>query len=335
MSSDASSSPPVVLVTGATGLVGRALCRVLARAGYRVRRALRARALAGPEDAIVGDIGGETDWTTALHGVKYVVHLAARTHVLEKPDARAVAEYERVNVAATRRLAGQAAVAGVRRFVFLSSVKVNGEATTGRGFQEDDAPCPEDPYGETKRDAEELLLCLARETSMEVVVLRSPLVYGPGVKGNFERLMRLVTTRLPLPLASVDNRRSLIYVGNLADAILTCMERPQASGRVYLVSDGEDMSTPELIRAIGQSLHVQPFIMRFPVRWLRAIAWATGRSAEIGRLTNSLAVDTTRIRRELGWTPPYSPAEGLRETAEWYHSRVDDRARAKEAHRAL
>jgi len=332
MSSDPGS---LVLVTGATGLVGRALCRALQGAGYRVRRALRTRSFAGPDDVVVGDIDHETDWANALAGVKYVVHLAARTHVLEKPDAHAVAEYERVNMEGTRRLAEQAAAVGVRRFVFLSSVKVNGEATTDRGFRETDSPCPEDPYGRTKQEAEELLFRLACESPMEVVVLRSPLVYGPGVKGNFERLMRYVAARVPLPLGSVDNRRSLIYVGNLADAIIACVERPQARGRVYLVSDGEDMSTPDLIRAVGHALHVQPFIVRCPVRWLALLARSAGRSAELARLTNSLAVDMTRIQHELGWTPPYSAAEGLRVTAEWYHSRVDDRARAEEAHRAL
>jgi nucleoside-diphosphate-sugar epimerase len=335
MSSEPASNPPLVLVTGATGLVGSSLCRTLARSGYRVRRALRARANAGHEDVVVGDIGADTSWTAALAGVEYVVHLAARTHILEKPDAEAVADYERVNVAGTRRLAEQAAAAGVRRLVFLSSVKVNGEVTSGRAFQETDTPCPEDPYGRTKRDAEDLLLRLARESALEVVVIRSPLIYGPGVKGNFERLMRYVARRLPLPLGSVDNRRSLIYVGNLADAILKCLERVEANGRVYLVSDGEDMSTPELLRAVGHALHVEPFIVPFPVAWLRGVAWMTGRSAELARLAGSLVVDTTRIRRELGWTPPYSAADGLRATAEWYHSRVNDRARADEAHRAL
>ena len=335
MSSEPPPNPARVLVTGATGLVGSALCRTLARSGYRVRRALRTRAPAGYDDVVVGDIGADTNWSAALAGVDAVVHLAARTHVLEKRDAKAAAAYQRVNVGGTRRLAEQAAAAGVRRFVFLSSVKVNGEATSGRGFQETDPPCPENPYGRTKREAEDLLFALARESALEVVVIRSPLVYGPGVKGNFERLMRYVARRFPLPLGSVDNRRSLIYVGNLADAILKCLERVEANGRVYLVSDGEDMSTPELLRAVGHALHVEPFIVPFPVAWLRGLAGMTGRSAELARLAGSLVVDTTRIRRELGWTPPYSAADGLRATAEWYHSRVNDRARADEAHRAL
>jgi nucleoside-diphosphate-sugar epimerase len=329
MSSDVPPSEPVVLVTGASGFVGTALCGVLAQAGYRVRRALRTAALASPDDVVVGDINEHTVWHDALRGAKFVVHLAARTHAIDKRRADVAAEYQRINVAGTRQLAEAAAYAGIGRFVFLSSVKVNGEVTGEHRFCETDPPRPEDSYGETKLEAEDFLKTLASRAPMEIVIVRSPLVYGPGVKGNFERLMRYVASGVPLPLGSIRNRRSLIYVGNLADAILACMERPQAAGRTYLVSDGEDMSTPELVGALAQALRLKPRVLSCPVRLLQAVANHTGKSAEIARLTHSLAIDTTRIRHELGWTPPYSAAYGLRETARWYYAHVNGKARAE------
>lgn len=324
----------LVLVTGATGLVGAAVCDALARAGYRVRRALRSAGVIGRDDVVVGDIHGGTDWSEALRDVHSIVHLAARTHVMKRTP-QDEAEYHRVNVDGTRRLAEQAIAARVRRFVFLSSVKVNGEATYGRPFRETDTPCPEDPYGRTKRDAEDLLMRRGREQPIEIVVLRSPLVYGAGVKGNFERLMRAVAAGVPLPLGAVQNRRSLIYVGNLADAIVAAIEKPQAPGRTYLVSDGEDMSTPELVRAVARALHAKPRLVTCPLALLKFAAMCMGKSAELARLTDSLCIDSTRIRNELGWTPPYSVTEGLSDTARWYHARVNDGARVEEAHRAL
>jgi nucleoside-diphosphate-sugar epimerase len=334
MSSEADPGKALVLVTGATGLVGTAVCDILAQAGYRVRRALRTARLPARDDVIVGDIDGETGWDETLDGVASVVHLAARTHVMTRSGADA-GEYRRVNVEGTRRLAEKAARAGVRRFVFLSSIKVNGEATPDRPFNENDAPQPQDAYGRTKREAEDVLISIARTHAMEVVVLRSPLVYGPGVKGNFERLMRHIAAGVPLPLGSVDNRRSLIYVGNLAHAILTCLEKPQATGRTYLVSDGHDLSTPDLMKAIARALHVKLRLLSCPVGLIRMTAGCVGKSAEVDRLTQSLRADTTRIRAELGWAPPYSVSEGLDETAQWYHARVNDEARVQEAHRAL
>jgi nucleoside-diphosphate-sugar epimerase len=202
-------------------------------------------------------------------------------------------------------------------------------------FSENDTPQPQDAYGRTKREAENVLAAIARTHAMELVVLRSPLVYGPGVKGNFERLMRYVAAGFPLPLGSVENRRSLIYVGNLAHAIVACLEKPEAAGRTYLVSDGHDLSTPDLVKAIARALHVKPRLVSCPVDLLRRVASCLGRSAEVARLTQSLRVDITRIRAELGWAPPHGVTEGLAETARWYDSRVNDRARVEEAHRAL
>ena len=309
-----------ILVTGADGFVGATLCPALARTGWTVRRAVRAPK-PGAADIPVGDIGPETDWTRALDGVACVVHLAARTHVLRETAADPMAEFERTNVAATRRLAEQARAAGARQIVYLSSVKVNGEATRQRPYTEDDAPRPEDAYGRTKWEAERELLSITAGTTLEAVVLRPPLVYGPRVKGNFLRLTRLVARGVPLPLASIENRRSLIYVENLVDAIIAALGAPQAAGRTYLVSDGEDVSTPALVRALAHALGVKEKLFACPPVLLTAAATLLGRRDEVARLTGSLQVDTARIRSELEWRPRFTLARGLAEMARWYHAR--------------
>lgn len=309
------------LITGATGFVGNTLVGALQAQERAVRRALH-RPVANPQpgDVVVGDIGPDTDWSTALAGVDCVVHLAARTHVLDERSVDPTVAYRRVNVEATRHLAQQAAAASVRRFVFLSSVKVNGESTTGCGpFNDDDPPRPENPYGISKREAEDQLRAIARATSMEVVILRSPLVYGPGVKGNLLSLLRLIDRGMPLPLASVDNRRSLLYVGNLVDAIITCMDAPAAANKTWLVSDGEDVSTPDLIRRLAVAMGKPARLWPCPVGLLRSGAALLGRSALAARLTGSLVIDSSRIRQELGWCPRYTLDQGLIETARWYH----------------
>jgi len=302
--------------------VGRALCEALAASGRRVKRALRMAQPGRPDDVAVGDIGADTDWRSALEGVSSVVHLAARTHVLRETAADSLAEYRRVNLDGTRRLAQQAGRAGVRRLVFVSSIKVNGEATE-RPFTEDDAPRPEDAYGISKWEAEQALSRVAGETGLQVAVLRPPLVYGPEVKGNFLRLMGLVARGTPLPLASITNRRSLIYVGNLVDAVIKAIDVPAAAGRAYLVSDGDDVSTPDLVRAIARALGVAPRLLPCPPAMLRLGAALTGKRAELARLTGSLQADGSRARRELGWQPRLSLAQGLAATARWYYSQSD------------
>jgi len=308
-----------VLVTGANGFVGRALCEALAASGRRVKRALRMAQPGRPDDVAVGDIGADTDWRSALEGVSSVVHLAARTHVLRETAADSLAEYRRVNLDGTRRLAQEAGRAGVRRLVFVSSIKVNGEVTE-RPFTEDDAPRPEDAYGVSKWEAEQALARVAGETGLQVAVLRPPLVYGPEVKGNFLRLMGLVARGTPLPLASITNRRSLIYVGNLVDAVIKAIDVPAAAGRAYLVSDGDDVSTPDLVRAIARALGVAPRLLPCPPAMLRLGAALTGKRAELARLTGSLQVDGSRARRELGWQPGHTLTQGLAATARWYYS---------------
>jgi nucleoside-diphosphate-sugar epimerase len=310
-----------VLVTGAGGFVGRALCEALAASGRPFRACVRRPHPDLPGAVAVGEIGPDTDWRAALEDVDAVAHLAARTHVMRETAADPLAEYRRINVLATERLARSAAARGVRRLVFVSSVKVNGESTRERPFTEDDPPQPEDAYGATKWEAEQLLHRVAGESGIEIVVLRPPLVYGPGVKGNFLRLMDLVARGVPLPLGRVTNRRSLIYVGNLADAIARALAAPQAAGRTYLVSDGEDVSTPELARAIARALGVRPRLLPAPAALLELGAALTGRRAQAARLLGSLQVDGSRIRRELDWRPPFSLARGLAATAEWYHAR--------------
>ncbi len=310
-----------VLVTGAGGFVGRALCAALRQHKLpciaAVRRPEGRNGIA--EEIAVGDLGPDTDWQAALQGIDCVVHLAARTHVLDDRSPDPLAEYRRINVAVTRKLAQQAARSGVRRFVFLSSVKVNGESTSSRPFSTDDTPAPEDAYGISKREAEEVLRTIGSETGMEIVILRPPLVYGPGVKGNFLRLLNAVARGVPLPLASIDNRRSLVYVGNLVDAIIACIHAPAAVGKTFLISDGEDLSTPEMIRRLAVAMGRSPRLLPCPPALLALAARLFGREAAFRRLSGSLAVDISALQQTLHWQPRYSTNQGFSATAQWYY----------------
>jgi nucleoside-diphosphate-sugar epimerase len=318
LKSQAGVLPRRALVTGATGFVGIALCDVLRQQNWDVRRALRTgSSLASIDDAMVGDIGPATDWRAALRDVDVVIHLAARTHVMRDTAADPLAAYRRLNVEGTQTLADAAQAAGVRRFIFLSSIKVNGEATTLRPFTENDAPQPEDAYGVSKWEAE--LALGAAAAGMETVVLRPPLLYGPGVKGNFLRLMLAIQRGIPLPLGSIHNHRSLLSLGNLVDAIMVCLDHPAAAGQTYLLADDKDPSTPELVRAISAALHKRARLIAFPPQLLKIAGAVTGKSAAVSRLLGSLQIDSSKIRGELGWQPRYALAEGLRQTAEWYY----------------
>ncbi len=309
-----------VLVTGATGFVGQALCARLAQLGYAVRALLR-RDRPLPEGAsdcaVIGDIGEATDWGPALRDVQAVVHLAARAHVLH--DACRNDElYFRTNSRGTERLAESAARCGVERFVFLSTIKVNGEESPIRGFTAKDPPNPLDVYGRSKWEAEKAIARIAEDFGLPAVIVRSPLVYGPGVRANFLRMLRWVDRERPLPLAAIDNRRSLVSVWNLCDLLVHAIEEPAATGGTWLVSDGEDLSTPELIRRIAHAMNRRPRLLPVPAAILQGASTLIGRREEMRRLCGSLAVDICETREALGWNPPVSLDEALALTVAWY-----------------
>lgn len=298
-----------VLITGADGFVGGHLCRRLQSAGYDVVRATRTQ---------VGDIGADTDWGPVMNETDAVVHLAARVHVMQDTADDPLAAFRAVNRDGTRTLVSAAATAGVRHFLYLSSIKVNGENTGAEPFRGTDSHIPDDPYGLSKYEAEQAVRDIASHAGMGWTILRPPLVYGPGVRANFKALMGLCAREWPLPFGMIDNRRSLIYVGNLTDAIAVCLENPQAAGKTYLVSDGEDLSTAELVRRLGRALGRTPPLLPVPPALLRLAGGMTGRSATVARLLDSLVVDGAPIRSELAWTPPYTVDQGLAATAAWY-----------------
>jgi nucleoside-diphosphate-sugar epimerase len=311
------------LVTGANGFVGRALIDGLRRRGWDVRAAVRnsaaAEALApGSTVVVVGDVDGDTDWSDALRDVDVVFHLAARVHVMDERAVDPLAEFRRVNTEGTMRLGHAAAARGVRRLVYLSTIKVNGERTSSEPFRAADPACPEDPYAVSKWEAEQGLRSLASETDLEVTVVRPPLVYGPGVKGNLLRLLATLDRETWLPLAGVRNARSLIGLENLVDVLIQCANNPRAVNQTLLVSDGEDLSTPELVRRLARALGRRQRLIMVPPFLLRMAAKLSGRGAEFERLTGSLQIDANETRSRLAWTPPQTVDQGLAETAEWF-----------------
>ena len=313
-----------ILVTGSGGFVGGALCRRLAADGVSMRRARRnpspsgaAAGLPGDEVA-VGEIGPETDWAAAVAGIDTVVHLAARVHVMRDTSADPLTEFRRVNTAGTVQLGRSCLAAGVRRLVYVSTIKVLGEATRERPFRAEDPAAPIDPYAVSKWEAEQALRSLASGGRLEVVVVRPPLVYGRGAGGNLRRLMDLLWRRAPLPFASVVNRRSLLGVDNLADLLLRCALAPEAGGELFLAGDGTDLSTPELLRTLGDALGRPARLWPVPPRLLRMAGVLAGASEAVARLCGSLEVDWSRTHRMLRWTPPVPPDAGLRQMAECY-----------------
>lgn len=316
-----------VLLTGATGFVGSILCDALARSGYLVRAALRSDRLmpeSAAEHVVVGDITPFTDWSAALRGVDSVVHIAARAHVLHDSGDNSDL-YVETNARGTLRFADAAAQLGVRRFIYLSSIKVNGEETTGHAFTPLDEPRPQDAYGMSKWLGEKSLMEVTARTAMRAVIVRSPLVYGPGVRANFLRLLRWVDKEWPLPLGAIGNRRSLVSIWNLCDLLVQLLKSPSAPGRTWMVSDGEDLSTPELVRRIGKAMGRRVTLLPVPVGLLHLLGGLAGRKAEVARLCGSLAIDISQTRRELGWSPPVTVDEALSRTVDWYLSECHSR----------
>jgi len=311
-----------VLVTGGTGFIGQALLRRMQADGlYRLRVAVRSPNASLPDEAdmiLVVGLSPQADWQAAVAGVDMIVHTAARVHVMRDQANDPLEEYRRVNVSGMLCLARQAAEAGVRRFVYISSIKVNGEQTPpGQPFRADDRAAPEDAYGISKMEAEQGLLALARETGLEVVIIRPPLVYGPGVKGNFAVMMRWVEKGVPLPLGAIrHNRRSLVALDNLVDLIMTCMEHPAAANEVFLAGDGNDLSTAELLRKLARAMDRPARLIPVPQGVLEAALKALGKGELAKRLCGSLQVDISKARDLLGWEPKVSVDEGLRCTVE-------------------
>lgn len=318
MSRDSHTS---LLLTGPTGFLGTALARRLVDdACYQLVVAVRRKAanlVLGSQSILVGDLEANTDWMSALLGIEVVIHTAARVHIMNDSANDPLTEFRKVNVDGTLNLARQAAIAGVKRFIFISSIKVNGELTVlGRPFTADDQPGPVDPYGISKWEAELGLLKLAKETGMEIVIIRPPLVYGPGVKANFQAMMNWIRKGVPLPLGAIHNKRSLLALDNLVDLIITCIKHPAAANQIFLASDGEDLSTTELMKRVGYALGKPARLVSVPASIINIAARLLGKRGVSQRLLGSLQVDVTKTRDLLNWHPPVSVDEALQKTAQ-------------------
>lgn len=299
-----------ILVTGANGFVGRALCRALRAREVPVVAAVRRAA--GPDEIAVGDLDGKTDWRAALTGCSTVIHLAARVHVMDDKSGDPLQAYRQVNVMATLQLARQAIEAGVKRFVFVSSVKVNGESTTGHTpYSAGGAARPADPYGQSKMEAEAALFALAKESGLEVVVVRPPLVYGPGVKANYLNLMKLVRKGLPLPFGSAAGRRSMVALDNLVDLLVCCAFHSAAPGEIFMVSDGVDLTVAELVTMMAEAMGKRVLLFPVPPSLLIGVARLAGKMAVADRLLGSLQVDIAATRERLGWAPVVVPRAAI------------------------
>ncbi|WP_431821626.1 NAD-dependent epimerase/dehydratase family protein [Burkholderia sp. F1] len=314
-----------IVVSGANGFVGRALCKLAHEHGHHVTALVRQ-----PSDCVPGvrewvhapaDFDGlDAAWPADLHA-DCVVHVAARVHVMRDDAADPQAAFDATNVAGTLRLARAARAHGVSRFVFVSSVKAVAELDDGVPLTEDVPPRPGDPYGLSKLKAERALAELRAANGLDVVIVRPPLVYGPGVRANFLQMMNAVSRRLPLPLGAIDARRSIVFVDNLADALLRCAIDPRAANGCFHVADDDTLSVCDMLREIGRALGKRAVLVPVPVAVLRAIGALTGRANQIDRLTRSLQLDTSRLKDVLAWQPPYTTAQGLARTAAWFNAR--------------
>ena len=305
-----------ILVTGASGFIGAAVCRQLTSENQNVLPVYRNAHSSGLN---IGNINGSTNWNSALSNITHVIHTAARVHIMSENVAAPLPEFRRVNVEGTLNLARQAAESGVTRFIFISSAKVNGEQTNaGIAFTEEDVLSPDDPYAISKHEAEEGLRHLASETSLEIVIIRPPLVYGPGVKANFLSLMKLISIGFPLPLGRIDNRRSMVSLDNLIDFITTCITHPEAANQTFLVSDGEDLSVTQLLRRLASAMDIPSRLIPVPSTWLQLGLSIVGKKSIANRLCGSLQVDITKAKTLLGWSPILSVDAGLNKTAKFF-----------------
>ncbi|MBV1899527.1 MAG: SDR family oxidoreductase [Cycloclasticus sp.] len=311
----------MILVTGATGFVGSSIVEQLWTSGHDVRACSRQRSDSFPsavEFIATGDLSENTEWRQALQDVGVVIHTAARAHIMNDVVADPLAEFRKVNTAGTLNLARQAAEAGVRRFVFISSIKVNGELTESVPFSSEDSFVPTDPYGLSKYEAEQGLLALAKETGMEVVIIRPTLVYGSGVKGNFASLLKWMKRGVPLPLGAIHNQRSLVALDNLVDFIIHCIDHPKASNEIFLISDGEDVSTTELLQKVAKAFDKRALLLPIPVSWMTLAAKLLGKADVANRLFGSLQVDSSKAYELLGWKPVITMDEQLKKIADVY-----------------
>ena len=320
---DPSLAQAKVLITGANGFVGRALSERLVTSGAEVTGAIRGSesstvATVGARTVRVGEVDSKTEWMKAVNGIDCVVHLAARVHVRRQVADKAYGEFREVNLAGSTRLAREAAKAGVQRLIYVSTIKVNGEHTTGRPFSSSDALHPVDAYAHSKREAESALAEVGRQTGMEIVIVRPPLVYGPGVKGNFLSMLRIIQADVPLPLASCVNSRSLLGLTNLVDLLVLCIRHPAAAGQIFLAADGEDLSTPELVKRLARALGKRARLFSVPQPLLQVAARLMGKPELYDRLCCSLQVDISQTRRTLGWAPSSSVDTELMRTALWF-----------------
>ncbi len=311
-----------ILITGAAGFIGRSLCAKMLENNWKVKAFVREESKisllpVGVESVCLDLVENCNFHNQDFAGIDTVVHLAARVHIMNDSTVDPLDAFRKVNVLGTERLARMAVFAGVKRFVFISSVKVNGEGAL-RPYTENDLPSPQDAYGISKMEAEQALACIAAETGLQTVILRPPLVYGPDVKANFKNLIKIVG--LPLPFKGINNRRSFIYLGNLVDAIITCVAHPKAAGKTFMVSDGQDVSSPELIKMIAFMMNKKPILFSLHPSILKVLCKIAGKGEEAEKLTRTLLVDSNKIRNLLGWEPPFILEEGIKETVKHFKS---------------
>lgn len=315
----------LIAITGASGFLGQALCTSFASYGYKVRGIVRPKKVIKQDDIeyiAINNIGANTNWSDALLGVDCVLHLAARAHVMNETGSIALDKYRAINVEGTRRLAKQALACKVKRFIYLSSIKVNGETTSGSNyFTSKDIPKPEDPYGISKWEAEQVLWDIAERTNLEVVVVRPTLIYGQNMKGNLLRLFNLVASGLPLPLGSLHNKRSLISLDNLADLLIKCVHHQNAKGQTLLASDNDDISITELLHSISIALGKPSRLIPIPANLLKLCINILGKKEIANRILENLQVDISETKKLLDWQPPISISKGLDKTAKWYLNR--------------